>query len=161
MQTPIRVVHKRSPIVRFVNEEEMKDRPKGIFYPKPAPDSPPKLKKPNPVDEGSGVSVAPLTRVKWNPPRMLKRGEQADTIVFSNPGYQERFIKQLLFVHCRLNFWWNREKRSPGQGLRKVSGKQIVRFLKKEKINSEVVLNNSTPTPTDKNEEEETENWLI
>merc|ERR1712037_221688 len=134
MQTPIRVVHKKSttPIVRFVNNEE---RPKGRYYPKVEAGSPPKPRKPNPVDEGNGVSVAPLARVKWCPPRLLKRGERGDSIVTSNIEYQ----------------------RSPGQGLRKVSGRQIVRFVQKEKINSEVILGNSNEQ-TDKSEEAETEN---
>jgi len=47
-------------------------------------------------------------------------------------------------------------KRSPGQGLRKVSGRQIVRFVQKEKINSEVILSNATVTDNPK--EADTEN---
>jgi hypothetical protein len=86
MQTPIRVKHKSSPIVRFVNNEE---RPKGRYYPKVETGSPSKPRKPNPVDEGDGVSVAPLARVKWCPPRPLKRGERGDSIVTSNIEYQE------------------------------------------------------------------------
>jgi len=131
MQTPIRVKHKSSPIVRFVNNEE---RPKGRYYPKVETGSPSKPRKPNPVDEGDGVSVAPLARVKWCPPRPLKRGERGDSIVTSNIEYQ----------------------RSPGQGLRKVSGRQIVRFVQKEKINSEVILSNSTAT--DNSKDADTEN---
>ncbi|CBY43814.1 unnamed protein product [Oikopleura dioica] len=131
MQTPIRVLHKSSPIVRFVNNEE---RPKGRYYPKVETGSPPKPRKPNPVDEGNGVSVAPLARVKWCPPRPIKRGERGDSIITSNIEYQ----------------------RSPGQGLRKVSGRQIVRFVQKEKINSEVILSNATVTDNPK--EADTEN---
>ncbi len=46
-------------------------------------------------------------------------------------------------------------KRSPGQGLRKVSGRQIVRFVQKEKINSEVILSNATVTDNPKEADKE------